>query len=82
MKSEFINGRTVNTTESFTESFEILNEIFEDLGMKPINEKTARADFGIMGGETMALLDEMAKDCRSEMETEKAEAKQAWRYEI
>jgi len=81
MRSEITNGQVVVINETFAESFEAFNDMLTELGQPVISEKVAKSDFGIMGGETNAELQEWANDYASEVHTEAAADKQAWRYQ-
>lgn len=66
--------------ETFAESLETFNYFLSELGIDPISENVARADFGIQGGETDAELDGWARDYASDCHTEQCVAKNEWRY--
>jgi len=82
MKQIFENGKTKEVTECFNDSLMIFNEQLSEYNIPPISEKEAGSDFGIKGGETISELIEWARDYVSDLQTERAEAKNAWRYEI
>ena len=81
METRMINGRdeVVNLTRN--ESIETLNDYLQEYGCEPLTESELR-DWDIRGGETHRQLQEWAKDFASERESERAENKNAWRYEI
>ena len=81
MKTELRNGKVAVINETFEDSLETFNYFLSEVGQPAVNEKTARMDFGIVGGETNAELQEWARDYASECHTEKCESKNQWRYQ-
>lgn len=81
---EFIENLKVDnkpTTKSFEESFNLLNQFLADLKLPPLSEMVAKADWGITGGENVDELKIWANDYASDVDSEKCEAKESWRYE-
>ena len=68
------------TTSSREESIVIFNDYLEELGHEPMEPKEL-VDFDFRAGQTNQELKEMARDLVSEAESNKAENKDAWRYQ-
>lgn len=54
----------------------VICEMFEELGVASPSVRSLTSDWGIIGGETNAELQEWANDYASELDTEKAAEKQ------
>ncbi len=68
----------INLTKK--ESIDTLNEMLVEKGLTPLTESEIN-DWGIMGGESNAQLQEWVNDFVSELHSENCVAKDAWRYE-
>lgn len=68
-------------TNSFQESYALLNELLAEMGIDALPEHVAKRDWGVSGGETQSQLFEWASDYASELQTERCAEKNAWRYQ-
>jgi len=79
MKIVNVNDKIDVINETREESIETLNYYLEEKGIEPLTESELRG-WDIRGGETNAQLYEWAISLANDLQTEKCESKNAWRY--
>lgn len=75
-------GKVVVINETQAESIQTIKDILEEFGIEAPSDSLLISDWGIVGGETNAQLDEMVKDFASELHSERCAHKNAWRYQF
>ena len=67
---------------SFESSFEHLNSCLESKGYPKLSESRAKTIWGIVGDESIKDIIDLVNEYDNEMQFEKEEANNAWRYEV